>query len=106
MIHQEPSPLKGKSVKIKEGTKHLQVPDFDQQSILIEDWWDRVGGKSWMASQGVPGCLVYGLRIGFVQGTVVHMVGSATVPIDDEVLYGKINGLGHLVHIQELQLEE
>jgi hypothetical protein len=26
------------------------------------------------------------------------------VPTDDEVLYGKINGLGHLIHISELDI--
>lgn len=89
MKHKESSTLSGKSIKIKE-----DVNELGGQSIIIEDWWDRVSGTSWMNANYNPACMSYGIRTGF---------SSRFIPIDDEVLYGKINGLGHLVHKIELE---
>lgn len=83
MIHKEPSELADKKVAFK-NNKEIQ--------ILIEDWWDRVSGTSWMFSDGNPACIKYALRS-----------AAADLPIDNEVLYGKIDGIGHLVHISELE---
>lgn len=58
----------------------------------IEDWWDRVSGGSWQVSIGNPAALQYSLR------SVAN-----DLPIDDEVVYGKIEGLGHLVHVSEIE---
>ena len=95
MLHRESSPLAGQTVKIKKQTVHPQVPNFGGSEIWIEDWWDKVSGRSWMYAKGNPACLVYAMRTGF-----------AVPPIstDDEVLYGKIDHFGHLVHISELEL--
>jgi hypothetical protein len=49
-----------------------------------------------MFAKGNPACLVYAMRTG---------CSKIFIPTDDEVLYGKINGLGHLVHITELEEE-
>lgn len=96
MIHKEKSPLSNQKIMIKKNIKHPQIPNFGGSKILIEDWWDRVSGKSWMFAQGNPACLVYAMRTGF---------SKIPVPIDDEVLYGKINNLGHLIHISELEVD-
>jgi len=37
--------------------------------------------------------MIYGMRCG---------LSEIPIPIDNEVLYGKIDGLGHLVHISEI----
>lgn len=95
MLHDKNSSLAGKLIKIKPESTHPQVPNFGGSEILIEDWWDRVFGASWMFADGNPACLIYAMRTGF---------SSIPIPIDDEVLYGKIDGLGHLVHINELEL--
>lgn len=81
------SKLARKKVKIVEGT-------LKGYEILIEDWWENVGGCSWMNADGNPACIVYGMRAGSQE---FH------VPIDNEVLYGKLGGAGHLVHISELE---
>jgi hypothetical protein len=88
-IHEEQSELAGKSVKIKETANKL-----GGETILIEDWWDRVSGGSWMFAEGNPACLQYAMRIGLSKQPVCN---------DNEVLYGKIGSLGHLVHVSELE---
>lgn len=93
-MHVEPSPLAGKTIKIKETAQHFQVPEFGGSEYRVEDWWDRVIGKSWMNCDGNPAAMIYGMRSG-----VQHL------PLDDEVLYGKIGAYGHLVHISEIDGE-
>lgn len=59
--------------------------------ITVEDYWDRVSGTSWTISDRNPAALQYGIRIGL-----------AGLPLDDEVVYGKVGGYGRLVHVSEL----
>lgn len=89
MLHETASPLAGKKVKIKD-----QANELGGKLILVEDWWDRIAGKSWMNCDGNPACLNYAMRTGLSR---VH------VPTNNEVVYGKIGGLGHLIHITELE---
>lgn len=88
MIHKDESPLAGKEVKISDDANKL-----GGHTIRIEDWWDRIAGKSWGMCDGNPACMIYAMRTG---------TSEKPVPIDDEVLYGKIGGLGYLVHVSEL----
>lgn len=81
-VHQHAHPLAGQSVQVKGGF-------FAGQTYLIEDWWDRVAGRSWMVSDGNPACIEYAMT-------------SFGKPIDDEVVYGKIGGLGKLIHVCDL----
>ncbi len=92
MRHKEPHPLAGQTIKIKPDTQHPQNPDFGGSAFRLEDWWDRVAGESWMTSTGNPACLVYAMRT------------AIAVPIDDEVVYGKVGNLGHLLHVSELDI--
>lgn len=85
MIHKEPSPLAGVTVIIKDEAFGLGKQEFE-----VEDWFDRVTGKSWMFFKGNLACMQYAIR-------------SKGVPIDNEVLYGKIKGSGYLVHISEIK---
>ncbi len=93
-MHEQPSKYAGMTMKVKEGISHPQVSNFGGSEIKIEDWWDRVNGVSWMRSVGNPTALIYAMRTG---------MSPKKVPIDDEVLYGKIDGLGHLVHVSEIE---
>lgn len=78
-IHAEPFEGAGQTYKIG---------DADYR---VEDWWDRVAGKSWMDSDGNPACIDYALRS-----------AHAALPIDNEVVYGKVGRIGCLVHVSEL----
>lgn len=90
------SPFVGITVKVKaSGVKNPLVKDFSGQDFEIEDWWENVYGESWMFSDGNPAALNYAFRA-VITG----------LPIDNEVLYGKIDGLGYLFHVSELDLPE
>jgi hypothetical protein len=88
-MHDDKHPLAGKTVKVTT-TRHVQIGDGPHE-YEIEDWWDHLTGSSWMSAEGNPTCLVYAMRSGF-----------AGLPIDNEVMYGHIGGIGHLVHVSEI----
>ncbi|MEV4197058.1 hypothetical protein [Micromonospora globbae] len=81
------SPLAGQTVKIRADVRYLGGCEY-----VVEDWWQNVYGESWTTANGNPAALTYALR-----------AGMAGLPADDEVLYGKVDGLGHLVHVSEIQ---
>jgi len=87
-IHDQPHKLAGQTVAIKTGT-------FQGNHFRVEDWHDRVIGGSWMDAEGNPAALDYAMRSGV----------KDKLPLDNEVLYGKIGGLGKLVHQSELATE-
>lgn len=72
-------------------TFKLNAKGIDGAEIHVEDYWDRVTGGSWMFANGNPAALQYAMRSVF-----------AGLPTDDEVVYGKVDGLGHIVHVSEL----
>ncbi|MEH3129409.1 MAG: hypothetical protein PGN30_00010 [Mycolicibacterium neoaurum] len=84
-IHPEPSPLSGKTVTVDLGK--------GEQDYHVEDYWDRVTGGSWMYAEGNPAALQYAIRAG---------MRTDPLPIDNEVLYGKIGPYGQLVHTSEV----
>lgn len=91
-MHTEPHPLAGQTVKIADDVDELAGQDY-----TVEDYWDRVVGKSWMDSTGIPACWHYVTRTG---------KQDKQVPRDDEVLYGHVDGYGKLVHVSELVIAE
>ncbi len=79
MSHPEQSPLADRTMVIAKG-------ELAGAQILIEDWWDRIAGRSWMACDGNPACIIYAMR-------------DLDTPLDDEVVYGKVGSSGTLVHV-------
>lgn len=94
MIHRQPHPLAGRRVRIRADVKHPQYPTFGGSEFSVEDWWDRLDGRSWMFCDGNPACLVYAVRS-----------AAADLPTDDEVVYGKVGGYGSLLHVSEIAVE-
>lgn len=88
MIHEDSSPLQGKRVLIKD-----TCDQYAGQEFHVEDWWDRVGGASWKTMTTNPACVGYLLRL----------AGNSGIPVDDEVLYGKIGPFGYLIHVSEIE---
>lgn len=92
-VHSNPHPLAGQKVTISENvTDPAQGAVKPGAEYRIEDWWDRVSGRSWGEADGNPACIHYAMR-----------AASNLIPPDDEVLYGKIDGFGHLVHVSEIE---
>ena len=90
-IHKEPHPQRHKNVTVRfAGEGHPQLDGLEHEAVL-EDYWDRVYGGSWMFAEGNPAALVYAFR-------------SATngLPMDNQVVYVKIGAFGHIVHLSEL----
>lgn len=73
-----------KTVEIKNGS-------LKGKKITIEGLWQDIVGQSWMFSDGNSACLQYAIR-----------ASVDDLPIDDDVWYGKIGGLGYLVHESEV----
>jgi len=83
-LHPNPAPQAGANVTVDIGR--------GDEPFLVEDWWDRVSGGSWMNAESNLTALTYAMRS-----------SSTDLPIDDEVLYGKdSHGFGHLVHVSEV----
>jgi hypothetical protein len=94
MEHNTQHPKAGQTVKIHfKEPGHFQLDGLDHE-FRLEDWWDRINGVSWMFSDGNPAAMVYGMRSGLAQ-----------LPINDQVVYGKIGNYGHLVHESEIITE-
>ena len=93
------SPYAGMTVKVKGdvGPDPMTGQALAGQDYTIEDWWQNVSGCSWMNSDGNPAALNYAFRTGMSGGRV---------PLNNEVLYGKIGMLGYLFHVSELVLPE
>lgn len=59
--------------------------------VEVEGYWDEITGGSWMTARGNFACLIYAIRS-----------ANKNLPLDDDVLYVKYDGLGSLVHISEI----
>jgi hypothetical protein len=69
----------------------LHVVGPGRHEFRVEDWADRVFGRSWMVMDGNPVALVYAVRS-----------AAAELPTDDQVLYGKVGHRAHPVHVSEI----
>lgn len=85
MMHDEKHPLSNKTIKLIS-----EDPKLNNQDFRIEDWWDHMMGSSWQFATGNPHCNHYAVRSGY------------NIPLDDEVIYGFIDGKPYLIHESEL----
>ena len=93
-IHKEKSEYAGKEIVINATLMLGEFNDPDKlngKTMIVEDWADRVFGESWGDMNGNPTALKYAMR-----------AGLSGVPFGNEVLYGKVDGLAHLIHISEV----
>jgi hypothetical protein len=94
-IHPDRHPLAGQTVTIRDG-----VTDPKQHRVVagaeftVFDWADRYLRAPWGEVAGNPAAMHYGLRL--------VRTASCGASVDDEVLYGHIDGIGHLVHVTEI----
>ncbi|WP_066373926.1 hypothetical protein [Herbidospora mongoliensis] len=78
--HQERHPLAGSTVIL-----HGTGTEFE-----VEDWWDHLAGESWQDSFN-PVAIAYQAR-----------AATSGLPEDNEVIYGKVNHQGLLIHESEI----
>lgn len=97
MAHAEQHELAGQEIKVQFKDGHFQIPGSADAPVdfVVEDWQDRIMGRSWMVMDGNPAAIIYAMR-----------AGTSGLPIDDEVVYGKVGGLGHMVHESEIVREK
>jgi hypothetical protein len=88
-MHSTSHPLAGQTVTVTAADRVVPGATHTTQAVL-EDWWDRLNGDSWML-QNSPVTVAYGQRR-----------RQAGLPVDDEVVYVKAGGLGHLAHASEI----
>jgi len=93
-MHSEAHPLAGKTVHLKDLREDPSGETLASDVYQIEDWWDRLTGGSWMDAVDNPAALGYAVR-----------AGSVRLPLDNEVVYGKVGAFGHLMHVSELGSE-
>jgi hypothetical protein len=98
VIHPDPHPLAGKTVKLypappSSRAASLLFAEPHHREFVVEDWQDRVFGKSWQHLDlgGSPAVIDYAMR-----------VGMTALPKDDDVVYGKVGSFGHIVHASEI----
>lgn len=92
-MHTESHPLAGQTVVLSNAEDPFGYVVTGAQ-FRVEDYWDKITGSSWMTAAGNPAAMKYAIRTGSTT--------SYEVPLDDEVVYGKIGPFGHLVHVSEL----
>lgn len=89
-IHPEPHPLAGTTATLS--TSIPRDPDrLAGSEVHVEDWYDRIAGRSWMVANGNFAALKYAMRSAI-----------AGLPLDNEVVGVKVGGYSHIVHTSEL----
>lgn len=86
----DPSPYAGRTVRLRADAAELGGHQFD-----VTDWYERTGpGLTWRAAleNGDPRAQGYAVRRGL-----------GGLPDDDEVLFGRVDGMGQLVHVSEIE---
>lgn len=92
MKHTTTHPLAGRTVTVKPSAAVYGHPDASPFKFEVEDWNDRLFGRSWMDYEGHPASISYAVR---------SAIGG--LPTDNEVVYGHDGqGFGHLVHVSEI----
>jgi hypothetical protein len=84
----DPSPYAGKTVRLR-----LDAAELGGQPAEVIDWYQRTGsGVSWHDNPNDPRAQNYTIRRGL-----------GGMPDDDEVLFARVDGMGQLVHVSEIE---
>jgi hypothetical protein len=84
----DPSPYAGQTVRLR-----AEAAELGGHRAEVADWYDRVGnGVSWRDNPGDPRAAGYSVRRGL-----------GGLPDDDDVLYARVDGMGQLVHVTEIE---
>jgi hypothetical protein len=89
MAHDTEHPLAGKTVRISSKDGGYNGRDF-----TVQDWFDRLVPVEWKLLDQHPQVSQYS-----------YHVGSANLPADEDVVYGKAGLIPMMVHTSELTEE-
>lgn len=92
--HPTPSPLAGKTVRVKPGVKH-HLPGFPGGKVAVVDWFDRETGLPWLIAVNHQAAVDYGRHC-----------GENCLPTNNEVVLGTFRGREVVVHLSELDLRK
>lgn len=82
----------GQTLALKDGfVDPFNGPIEAGTQYAVEGYWDEITGGSWMFAEGNHAALNYAAR-----------VAGQGLPLDNDVLYGKIGPFGFLVHVSEV----
>lgn len=90
-LHPDPHPLAGQTVILQAGTRGPLGEDASGALYRIEDWADRIWNQSWQTMRGNPTAIIYAARSAL-----------SGLPLDDDVIYGKVSGFAFLAHTSEI----
>lgn len=98
MLHSEPHPLKGKTIRInspKCPTHHHDGTPFHGTETIIGDWADCMWNKSWGDMEGNPTAMGYAVRTASV---------GIDIDDDDQVVYvhSREFNRSDLLHVSEI----
>ena len=96
------SELAGKTVKTKSSVgSSFMDGDLGGKEFRVEDWSENVfDDPKWLDIKGNPAIMEYAIRIG-----LNGKKNNVTIENADEAVYGKVGYLGHIFHINELEVE-
>lgn len=84
----DPSPYAGKTVRLR-----ADAAELGGHQAEVVDWYERLGdGISWMEADGDPRAIGYSVRRGL-----------GALPGDDDVLFSRVDGMGQLIHVSEIE---
>lgn len=86
----DPSPYAGQTVKLKADAAELGGRDVE-----VQDWFSRVRGRGWKEALAGndPRAVSYNVRRGL----------GGLPDDDDDVLLGRVDGMGQIVHLSEVE---
>ena len=83
----DPSPYAGQTVRLR-----ADAAELGGYQAEVVDWYERTGDRvSWHDNPGDPRVQNYTIRRGLGQ-----------LPDDDEVLFARVDGMGQLIHVTEV----
>lgn len=86
-----PHPQAGQTVMVTPAARLFGQAVLAPVEFTIEDWNDRVLGCSWADVDNHLVSISYAVRN-----------AAGRLPLDNEVVYGHAYGLGHLIHVSEI----
>lgn len=102
MTHENQHPLAGRTVRLDHVARDPREIIVPGAEFVVRDWVDRLGLRnSWKREENWATTHYAARQKMSVFYTTEQPYSKIALPDDEEVVYGKIGGLGHCVHASE-----